>query len=90
LAAVMSALSDEKTEKAKNDEASKRKTYRFTPAEDRLPNGLPSWFKSRDRNKDGQVAMSEYRSSWTASAVRDFTRLDANGDGVITPKEAAD
>jgi hypothetical protein len=34
--------------------------------------------------------MSEYRSSWTASAVRDFTRLDANGDGVITPKEAAD
>src|SRR5688572_19213259 len=37
LAAVMSALSDDK---AKN-EASKRRTYRFTPVEERLPSGLP-------------------------------------------------
>jgi hypothetical protein len=87
LAAVMKALSDEK---AKTDEASKRKTFKFTPAGEKLPDGLPSWFKSRDRNKDGQIAMSEYRSSWSKSAVNDFARLDANNDGVITPKEAAD
>jgi hypothetical protein len=87
LAAVMSALSDEK---AKNDESSKRKTFRFTPAGERLPDGVPSWFTSRDKNKDGQIAMSEYRSSWSASAVRDFQRLDVNNDGVITAKEAAD
>jgi Ca2+-binding EF-hand superfamily protein len=51
---------------------------------------VPSWFTSRDKNKDGQIAMSEYRSSWSASAVRDFQRLDVNNDGVITAKEAAD
>jgi hypothetical protein len=67
-----------------------RRTYRFTPAAERLPTGLPSWFKSRDRNKDGQVAMSEYSRTWSARTVNEFKRYDLNNDGVVTPKEAAD
>jgi hypothetical protein len=72
----------------KND-ASKRRTYRFTPAMERLPTtGLPSWFKSRDRNKDGQVAMSEYSRNWSERLVNEFRRYDRNNDGVVTAKEA--
>jgi hypothetical protein len=65
-----------------------RRTYRFKPAAERLPNGLPSSFKSRDRNQDGQIAMSEFSRSWSERTARDFARYDLNGDGMITPKEA--
>jgi hypothetical protein len=71
------------------NEASKRRTYRFTPATERLPTtGLPSWFKSRDKNKDGQVAMSEYSRTWSERLVNEFGRYDLNKDGVVTAKEA--
>jgi hypothetical protein len=66
----------------------KRRTYRFTPATDRLPTNLPSSFKSRDRNGDGQIAMSEFSRNWSKRTVGDFRRDDLNGDGIITPKEA--
>ncbi len=85
LAALIGSVSD----KEKN-EANQRKTYRFTPAEERQPKGLPSWFASRDRNKDGQVAMSEYSRSWSARSVGEFRRYDLNNDGVVTAKEAAE
>jgi hypothetical protein len=71
-------------------ETDKRKSYRFTPAQDRLTGSLPSWFKSRDRNKDGQVSMSEYGRSWNARLVRQFQDVDLNDDGVVTAKEAAE
>lgn len=74
----------------KETQADKRKSYRFTPAQERLTGDLPSWFKSRDRNKDGQVAMSEYGRSWNSRLVRQFQDLDLNDDGVITAKEAAE
>lgn len=67
---------------------SERHTYRFTPAAERLPNGLPSWFKSQDKNGDGQIAMSEYSRSWSRSTVSRFESYDLNGDGIITAKEA--
>lgn len=67
----------------------KRKSYRFSRAADRLPTGLPSWFKSRDTNGDGQVSMSEYSGSWSAGTVSEFRRYDLNDDGFITAKEAA-
>jgi hypothetical protein len=70
-------------------EKNPRWSYRFKPALDRLPTGLPSWFKSRDKNGDGQVAMSEYSRSWSSRLVAEFRRYDANGDGIITPKEVA-
>lgn len=69
--------------------ADKRRSYRFTPAVERLPAGLPDWFQSRDRNGDGQVAMSEYSRSWSARTVAEFRRFDLNDDGIITPKEVA-
>jgi EF hand domain-containing protein len=74
----------------KDKEADKRKSYRFTPATERLTGNLPSWFKSRDRNKDGQVSMSEYSRSWTDRLARQYRELDLNDDGVITSKEAAE
>jgi hypothetical protein len=74
---------------ASTKEGDKRRTYRFTRPADRLPATLPSWFKSRDTNGDGQVSMSEYSRSWSNSAVSEFRRYDQNDDGIITAKEAA-
>jgi hypothetical protein len=70
------------------DAKSKRRTYRFTPAGERLPTGLPSWFKSQDKNGDGQVSMNEYSRSWSRSTVSKFERYDLDGEGVVTSKEA--
>lgn len=70
-------------------EGDKRRSYRFTPADERLPSGLPSWFKEKDKNGDGQIEMSEYARTWTNSTAADFQRYDLNGDGIITAKEAA-
>jgi len=74
--------------KADGDSKNTRRTYRFTPAPERLPSELPSWFKSQDKNGDGQVAMSEYARSWSKSTVARFQSYDTNGDGVVTAKEA--
>jgi hypothetical protein len=76
--------------KAGADGKNVRRTYRFTPAGERLPTGLPSWFKSQDRNRNGQVEMSEYSRSWSKSTVARFQRYDVDGDGIITAKEAAE
>jgi hypothetical protein len=70
-------------------DANKRLSYRFSRASDKLPTGLPSWFKSRDANGDGQVSMSEYSRSLSQSMVSEFRRYDTNDDGIITAKEAA-
>jgi hypothetical protein len=70
-------------------DADKRHSYRFSKATDKLPTGLPSWFASRDTNKDGQISMREYSRSVTESTVAEFRRYDTNDDGMITAKEAA-
>lgn len=67
--------------------ASKRRSYRFTPPKEKP--GLPEWIKSRDKNNNGQVEMSEFTRSWSERAVRDFRRYDQNDDGVVTAKEVA-
>lgn len=69
-------------------EVDDRRSYRFTPAHERLPDGLPSWFRDRDLDRDGQVAMHEYSSSWTDRRAEEFAKYDLNGDGVITAAEA--
>jgi Ca2+-binding EF-hand superfamily protein len=87
---VYTALTGKNAKDATKDAEAKRRTYRFTPAGERLPaTGLPSWFKTRDANGDGQVAMSEYSRSWSKRMVDEFGRYDLNGDGVVTAREAA-
>jgi hypothetical protein len=70
-------------------EGDKRHSYRFSRGTDKLPTGLPSWFKSRDTNGDGQVSLSEYSRTMSESTVAEFRRYDSNDDGMITAKEAA-
>lgn len=54
---------------------------------ERLPDNLPSWFKDRDKDRDGQVTMAEFSDRWTTEKLREFQRYDLNGDGIITPQE---
>ena len=61
--------------------------YRITPATERLPKDLPSWFLRGDVDGDGQVSMAEYTTTWTDQLAAEFIKLDANGDGIITPAE---
>jgi hypothetical protein len=65
-----------------------RKSYRFRTPSERLPSGLPEWFRDRDLNGDGQVVMAEYASSWSDAKAAEFARYDLNGDGIVTPAEA--
>ncbi len=87
---VYTALpADGKSGSSKAEDVEKVRTYRFTRGADRLPaTGLPSWFKSRDANGDGQVAMSEYSRSWSDRTVSEFRRYDLDNDGIVTSKEA--
>jgi len=43
-------------------------------------------FKSADTDKDGYISLDEARSRFPAIA-RDFQRVDADGDGRISPRE---
>lgn len=74
---------------ASTKEGDKRHSYRFSRPDDKLPAGLPSWFKSRDTNGDGQISMSEFSRTMSESTVAEFRRYDLNDDGFITAKEAA-
>lgn len=74
-------------DKKSQEQTSDRKSYRFLSPTERLPEGLPDWFHQFDANKDGQVTMAEYSSSWTDSKAREFSRFDLNDDGCVTPHE---
>jgi hypothetical protein len=66
---------------------SPRKAVRFLRPEERLPKGLPDWFRTKDTNGDGQISMAEFATEWTPATEAEFARLDLNGDGFITPDE---
>jgi Ca2+-binding EF-hand superfamily protein len=51
-----------------------------------LPRELPAWFVQLDRDKDGQVALYEWKQA--GYAIDEFLKWDANGDGFITVEEA--
>jgi hypothetical protein len=53
------------------------------------PPNLPEWFTTRDTNGDGQLTLAEYAPKATQTDVDEFARYDADGDGVMTPKECA-
>ena len=68
-----------------------RDTYRFKTPSERIgasmPRRLQEWFLRADEDGDGQVAMEEFASFWSASKAAEFIELDLNNDGVITPAE---
>ncbi len=47
---------------------------------------LPAWFMELDTDKDGQVALYEWRKG--GKDIEDFREWDRNNDGFITPEEA--
>ncbi len=49
----------------------------------RYPDGLPDWFATADRDHDGQVGLYE----WDRSRFDEFSKWDANGDGLLEPRE---
>ena len=54
--------------------------------QERLPDGLPEWYRSRDKNLDAQVRMSEFSTGqWTEKTLSEYYQFDLNRDGVITP-----
>jgi len=50
-----------------------------------LPKGIPDWFTSADKDKDGQVSLVEWRAAGKPTA--EFRKLDMNNDGLITAEE---
>ena len=65
-------------------------SYRFKTVGERLPEGLPDWFKENDADGDGQIMMSEYAKNWDAKMLDSFDKFDFDADGVITPQECLD
>ena len=51
----------------------------------KLPPGLPAWFDQLDQDRDGQVALYEWRrAGWD---LAEFKKLDLNDDGLLVPEE---
>ena len=73
------------SDRSKRD--SERRIYSYVAPHDRLPRGLDSWFIDADANRDGQVAMAEFATSFDAAVVKNFREFDLNNDGIITPQE---
>lgn len=76
---------------SQEEEEETRKSYRFlTPAErisELLSERIRNNFLEMDTNGDGQIAMSEYSSSWDDEMLDEFKYLDSNSDGMVTPEE---
>lgn len=49
--------------------------------------GIPGWFFELDQNRDDQVSMAEFTQEWTSEKVKEFTLIDANGDGLLIASE---
>jgi hypothetical protein len=50
-----------------------------------LPKDLPEWFDKYDIDKDGQIALWEWRKA--GEDIAKFQEMDLNGDGLITADE---
>ncbi len=63
------------------------RSFRFKTAHERLPEGIPQWYRDGDRNKDGQIAMSEYAGQWDEKTLAEYYVYDKNRDGTVTVEE---
>ena len=71
----------------KSSRGSPRSKTRFYVPSTYLPKSLPSWFRTKDLDGDGQIGLKEYSPGLSPTEVQQFRRYDANGDGVIAPNE---
>ncbi len=71
------------------DEVERRRRQRkyYVPRA-RLPAGTPTWFFERDNDGDAQLTLGEFGGTRNAARLREFQRLDHNGDGLITARES--
>jgi Ca2+-binding EF-hand superfamily protein len=88
LTARIASMSRSAESSVSTSSGSRGTTQRFLTPTERLPRGLPEWFKRSDTDGDGQVSMAEFTDSWTEAKIKEFERYDLNGDGVITAQEA--
>lgn len=51
----------------------------------KLPENLPDWFKGLDTDKDGQVALYEWRKG--GRSQEEFAAIDLNADSLLTAEE---
>ncbi|MGF1579345.1 MAG: hypothetical protein ACFCD0_08290 [Gemmataceae bacterium] len=51
----------------------------------KMPDGTPDWYTDNDTDKDGQVALYEWRKS--GKSITEFLKKDTNQDGFISPDE---
>ena len=58
----------------------------YAPSESETE-GIPRWFLARDANGDGQLSLREFAPTLSLEATAFFGRLDADGDGLVTPDE---
>ncbi|OHB80967.1 MAG: hypothetical protein A2W31_04720 [Planctomycetes bacterium RBG_16_64_10] len=72
---------------AKQPDRAPKPEPRFHVAPSQLPEGLPSWFVQRDADGDGQISMAEFTQQAPREELPEFSRWDANGDGVVTAQE---
>ena len=57
----------------------------YVPKLRRIPGkGAPDWFRTRDKDRDGQLGVKE----WAGRRIEEFQRLDENADGFVTLDEA--
>ena len=61
----------------------------FATTYEHLPEGIPYWFTSRDKDNDGQLTMFEYADGQpiTEAMIGEFEWLDLNDDGIATLNE---
>jgi hypothetical protein len=69
------------TSPANSEETGRPAVYRAG----NLPAGLPAWFVQLDTDRDGQIALYEWRKG--GRPLKEFHALDPNDDGFLTVEE---